>query len=127
MHDYSSLVQPIITIQFLIILGSLSHKNPPLNIKFPTILILLISYNITFNISHPHMIEFRVSKPHKNKITNKQIMKGCVCNNAKKRVHASRATVWKDDTIFRVNIYNGRNGCEFIISSPIIRRPKAFQ
>ncbi len=39
----------------------------------------------------------------------------------------SRATIWRDDKIFRVNIYNGRNGCTLIISSLIDKRPKAFQ
>jgi hypothetical protein len=114
-------------IQFLIILGSLFHKNPPLNLDLPIILILLIFYNITFVPSHPHMIDFRVYRPHKNKITNKQIMKRCVCSNVQRRVHVSRATIWRDDKIFKVNIYNGRNGCVLIISSPIARRPKAFQ
>jgi len=40
-------VQPTIMIQFLVILGSLSHKSPPLNIDLLIILILLIPYNIT--------------------------------------------------------------------------------
>jgi len=44
-----------------------------------------------------------------------------------KEGHVSRPTIWKDDEIFRVNINNGMNGCTFIISSPIAKRPKAFQ
>ncbi len=118
--------QPTIMIQFFIIFNSLSHRNPPLNIDLPIILIFLISYNITFNPSHPHKIDSRVYKPHKNKTTNKQVIKRHVCNNVQKKVHVSRATVWKDDKIFRVNIYNGRNGCAFIISSLIARRRKPF-
>jgi len=41
-------------------LAPFSHKNPPLNIDLPTILILLISYNITFSLSHPHKIDCKV-------------------------------------------------------------------
>ncbi len=40
------LAQPTIMIQFLIIFNSISHKNPPLNINLPIILIFLIFYNI---------------------------------------------------------------------------------
>jgi len=76
------LAQPTITIQFPIILGSLSHKNPPLNINVPIIFILLISYNITFDPSHPHRINFRVCMLHNNKIINKQVMKRRACNSA---------------------------------------------
>ncbi len=54
------LAQPIIMIQFLVILGSLSHKNPPLNIDLPIIFILVIFFNITFSPSHPHKIDYRV-------------------------------------------------------------------
>jgi hypothetical protein len=54
-------------------------------------------------------------------------MKRRVCNNAQIRAHVSRATIWRDDKIFKVNIYNGRNGCALIINSPIARRPKGFQ
>jgi hypothetical protein len=54
------LSQPTIMIQFLIILGSLSHMNPPLNIDFPIIFILLISYNITFSPSHLNRIDCKV-------------------------------------------------------------------
>jgi hypothetical protein len=54
-------------------------------------------------------------------------MKRRVCNNVQRRAHVSRAIVWRDDEIFKVNIYNGRNGCAFIINSPIIKRPKTFQ
>jgi hypothetical protein len=53
-------VQPTIMIQFLIILGSLSDKNPPLTIDLPIILILLIFYNITFDPSHLNMIDYEV-------------------------------------------------------------------
>ncbi len=72
-HDYSStwLTNNYDTI--FIIIGSLSHNNPPLNIDLPLILIFLISYNIAFNPSHPHKIDIKVYKPHKNKITNKQV------------------------------------------------------
>jgi hypothetical protein len=98
------LAQPTIMIQFLIILVSLSYGNPPLNIDLPIIFILLIHYNITFGSSHPHKIGCRVCMPHKNKITNKQIMKRCVCNNVQIKAHVSRATIWRDDMIFRVNI-----------------------
>jgi hypothetical protein len=76
------LAQPTIMMQFLIILGSFSHRNPPLNIDLPTTFILLISYNIIFNPSHPHKIDFRVYMLHKNKITNKQVMKRHVCGSA---------------------------------------------
>jgi hypothetical protein len=54
------LAQPIIMIQFLVILGSLSHKNPPLSIDLPIIFILVIFFNITFSLSHPHKIDYRV-------------------------------------------------------------------
>ncbi len=77
--------QPTIMIQFLIILGSFSHKNPPLNINVPIILILLIFHNITFGPSHPHRIDFRVSKLHKNKIISKQVTKRHVCNSTQER------------------------------------------
>jgi hypothetical protein len=73
------------------------------------------------------MMDFRVYKSHKNKITNKQVMKRRVCNSVQRRAHASRATVWKDDKIFKINIYNNRNGCALIKSSPIVKRPKTFQ
>jgi hypothetical protein len=63
---------------------------------------------------------------HKNKITSKQITKRCVCNNAQKKAHASRATIWRDDRTFNVNIYNGKNGCMLIISFPTVRGPKTF-
>jgi hypothetical protein len=43
----------------------------------------LISYNITFGPSYLNMIDYRVWRPHKNKITNKQITKRCVCNRLK--------------------------------------------
>ncbi len=121
------LVQPTIMIQFFIIFGSLFHQNPPLNMNFPIILIILMFYNIIFYLSHLHMIDYRVYRPHKNKITNKQITKRHVCSNAQRRMHVFRAIVWRDDRIFKVNIYNSRNGCAFIISSPIVRGPKAFQ
>jgi hypothetical protein len=98
-----------------------------LNIDLPIILIFLIFYNITFGPSHPHMIDCRVYRPHKNKITNKQVTKKLVCNSVQRRAHAFRATVWRDDKIFTVNIYNRRNGCTVIIISPIARRLKAFQ
>jgi hypothetical protein len=75
----------------------------------------------------PIHIDYKVYRPHKNKITNKQITKKRVCNSVQRKVHVSRAIVWKDDRIFKVNIYNGRNGCTLIISCPIARRPKAFQ
>ncbi len=120
------LVQPTIMIQFFIIFNSLSHKNPTLNINLPIIFIFLVFYNITFSPSHPHKIDCRVHKPHKNKITNKQVTKKLICNSVQRKAHASKATIWKDDKIFKVNIYNGRNGCTLIISSPIARRPKAF-
>jgi hypothetical protein len=121
------LAWPIIMIQFLIILGSLFHRNPPLNINFPMILIFLISYNITFGSSHPNRIDYRAWRLHKNKTTNKQVTKMHVCGSVQRRVHASRPIVWRDDKIFRVNINNGGNGCMFIISFPIAKRPKAFQ
>jgi hypothetical protein len=60
------------------------HKNPPLNIDLPIILILLISYNIIFGPSHPHRIDYRVWRSHKNKITNRQVTKNHVCNCSKK-------------------------------------------
>jgi hypothetical protein len=101
------LTQPTIMIQFLITLGSLSHKNPPLNIDLPLTLILLISYNIIFSPSHPHNIDFKVYKPHKNKITNKR----CVCNNVQKMAHAYRATVWRDVRIFKVNMGKTKLRC----------------
>jgi hypothetical protein len=53
-------------------------------------------------------------------------MKNDVCNNVQRKVHVSRAIVWRDDMIFRFNINNGRNGCTFIIRSSIARRPKTF-
>ncbi len=87
------LAQPTIMIQVHNILGSFSHKNPPLNINLPIILILLMSYNITFDPSHPHKINFRDYRLHKNKITNKQVMKRRVCNSVQRRAHASRAIV----------------------------------
>ncbi len=118
------LAQPIIMIQFLIIFGSLSHKNPPLNIDLPIILSILIFYNITFGPSHPHRIDCKVCRPHKNTITNKQVTKSHVWNSVQRNAHAFRAIVWRDDKIFRVNIYNLRNGCVLIISSLIARRPK---
>ncbi len=121
------LTQPTIMIQFLIIFSSLSHWNPPLNINLPITFILLIFYNITFSLSHPHRIDYNVYRLHKNKITNKQVTKRHVCNNAQRRAYASKATIWKDDKIFEVNIYNNRNGCKLIISFPIVRRSKAFQ
>jgi hypothetical protein len=121
------LAQPTIMMQFLIILGSFYHRNSPLNIDLPTTFILLISYNIIFGPSHLHKIDFRVYMPHKNQITSKQITKRHVCSSAQRRAHASKATIWTDDKIFRVNIYNNRNGCTFIINFPIARRPKAFQ
>jgi hypothetical protein len=121
------LVQPTIVIQFFIILNSFSHRNPPLNIDLPIIFILLISYNITFNPSHPNMINYKVWRSHKNKITNKQVTKRCVCNNVQRKAHAFRPIVWNDDKIFKVNINNGTNGsCTLIISSPIAIRPKVF-
>jgi hypothetical protein len=98
-----------------------------LNIDLPIILILLIFYNITFGPSHPHRIDFKVYRRHKNKITNKQITKRCVCNSVLKKAHVSKVTIWRDDKIFGVNIYNSRNGHALIISFPIVRRPKAFQ
>jgi hypothetical protein len=119
------LAQPTIMTQFLIIFGSFSHKNPTLNIDL-IILILLIPYNITFNPTHTHRIDCKVCKSHKNKITSQQITKRCVCNSVQRRAHAFRAIVWKVDRIFWVNIYNSRNGCKLIISSPIARRPKTF-
>jgi hypothetical protein len=54
-------------------------------------------------------------------------MKRHVCNSVQRRAHDFKAIVCKDDKIFKVNINNGRNGCTLIISSPIARRPKAFQ
>ncbi len=92
------LAQPRITIQFPIILGSLSHKNPSLNIDVPIIFILLISYNIIFGPSHPHRINFRVCMPHKNKIINKQVMKRRACNSAQRRPHALNHNMegWQD-------------------------------
>jgi hypothetical protein len=80
------LAQPTIMIQFLIILGSLSHKNPPLNINLPITLIFLISYNITFSLSHQNRINYKVFKLHKNKIINKQVTKRRVCSNPQRRV-----------------------------------------
>jgi len=134
LHITLPLVQPTIMIQILIIFGSLSHMNPPLNIDLPIIFIILISYNITFGPSHPHRIDCKVCTPHKNKITNKQVTKRRVFNSVQRRVHTSRAIVCRDDKIFKVNIYNDRNGSMFIINSPIARRhspiarrPKAFQ
>jgi hypothetical protein len=44
-----------------------------------------------------------------------------------RRVHVSKAIIWRDDKIFKVNINNNENGCAFIISFLITRRPKAFQ
>jgi hypothetical protein len=114
-------------IQIFIILGSLSHKNPPLNIDLPITLTFLIFYNITFDPSHPHRVDYMVCRLHNNKTTNKQVMKRHVYNSAQRRVHASRAIVWRDDKIFEVDIYNDRNGCMFIINSLIARRPKALQ
>ncbi len=110
-------------IQFLIILGSLSHMNPPLNIDLHIIIIFLISDNITFGPSHLDRIDCKVWSPHKNKTTSKQVTKRHVCNNAYRRAHAFRPTIWRDDKIFKVNINNKRNGCVLIISSPIVRRP----
>jgi len=121
------LAQPTIMIQFFIIFGSHSHKNPPLNIDFPLIIIFKISCNITFGLSHLDRLDYRVLRLHKNKIINKQVTKRCVCSSAQRRVHVSRPTLWRDDRIFRVNINNGRKGCVFIISPPIARRSKAFQ
>jgi hypothetical protein len=46
-----------------------------LNIDLPIILIFLISYNITFGPSHLDMIDFKVWRLHKNKISNKQVTK----------------------------------------------------
>jgi hypothetical protein len=54
------LAQPTIMIQFFIILGFLSQNNPPVNIDLPVIFIFLIFYNITFGLSHPNMIGYRV-------------------------------------------------------------------
>jgi hypothetical protein len=54
------LTQPTIMIQFFIIIGSLSHRNPPLNIDLPITLVFLISYNITFGPSHLNWIDYRV-------------------------------------------------------------------
>jgi len=54
------LIEPTIMIQFLIIFASLFHKNPPLNMDLPIILILLIFYNITFSLSHPYRINCKV-------------------------------------------------------------------
>ncbi len=127
LHIILPFVQPTIMIQFLIIFGSLSHMNPPLNTDLPIIFIILISYNITFGPSHPHRIDCRVCTSHKNKITNKQITKMRVCNSVQRTVHASKAIVCRDDKIFKVNIYNDRNGSMFIISSPIARGPKTLQ
>ncbi len=103
-------VQPTIMTQFLIIFDSLSHKNPPLNINLPIILIFLIFY-ITSSPSPPHKIDGRVYSLHMNKITNKQVTKKCVCKNVQRRVHVFKATIWSNDKIFTVNIYNIRNGC----------------
>jgi len=127
LHDYTSTTQPTIMIQILIILGSLSHRNLALNINLPIILIFLISYNITFGPSHQDIIDYKVSRLHKNKITSKQVTKRRVCSNAQRRVHVSKPTIWRDDKIFKVNINNGRKGCVLIISLLIARRPKAFQ
>ncbi len=107
--------KPTFMIQFFIILGSLSHKNPPLNINLPTIFIFLISYNITFNPSHVGKINYRVS------------MLQVLYNSAQRKAHAFRPTLWKDDMIFKVNINNSKKGCTFIISPLIAKRPKAFQ
>jgi hypothetical protein len=107
-------VQPTIMTQFLIILSSLSHKNPPLNINLPLIFIFLIFY-VIFNPSHPHMIDCRVYRLHMNKISNKQVTKRHVCRSVQRRVHVFKATIWSNDKIFKVNIYNNRNGCTFII------------
>jgi hypothetical protein len=62
-----------------------------------------------------------------NKITNKQITKRHVCRSVQRRVHVFKATIWSNDRIFKVNIYNNRNGCTLIIRSLIVRRTKAFQ
>ncbi len=102
------LVQPTIMIQFLIILHSLSHMNPPLNINL-IIFIFLIFYNITFGLSHPYRIDHKVWRPQKNKNTKKQVMKRCVCSNVQRRAYASRPIVWKDDMILKtlwiINLY----------------------
>jgi hypothetical protein len=70
------LVEPTIVIQFLIIFGSLSHKNPPLNMDLPIILILLIFYNITFSPSHPNRINCKVLRLHMNKLLTNNSWKG---------------------------------------------------
>jgi hypothetical protein len=49
-----------------------------------------------------------------------------ICSRGKNNKKASRPIVWRDDKIFRVNINNGTNGCAFIISFPIVKRPKTF-
>ncbi len=121
------LAQPIIMIQIFIIFGSLSHKNPPLNIDLPIILIFLILYNITFDLSHPHKIDYRVCMPHNNIIPNKQVTKRHVCSSPQRRAHASKVVVWRDDKIFKVKSNNNKNGCTLIINFPIVKRPKAFQ
>jgi hypothetical protein len=80
------------------------------------IFIILISYNISFTPPH---LDYRIWKPHKNKITNKQVSKKHVCNNVQRRAHASRPTIWRDDKIFKVNIDNGTNGCTLLFISTI--------
>jgi hypothetical protein len=86
---------------------------------------MLIELNSNITWALPK-IDFRVWRPHKNKIINKQVTKGHVCNSAHRMSQGFKPTIWKDDMIFRVNTNNNTNECVFIISSPIVRRPKAF-
>jgi hypothetical protein len=76
----------------------------------PIIFIFLIFYNIAFNPSHPHRIDCRVYRLHKKKLPTNKSQKH-VCNSVQRRAHVYKTTVWKDDKIFKVNIYNGKNGC----------------
>jgi len=70
------LVQPIITMQFLIILGSIFQRNPPLNIDLLTTFILLIFYNIIFDPSHPHKIDLRSTCRTRTKLLTNKSQKG---------------------------------------------------
>ncbi len=88
LHDYTSIRSTNNYDTFFVILGSLSHKNPSLNIDLPIIPIFLISYNITFGHSHLDRIDCRVWRSHKNKITSIQVTKWCVCSSVQRRVHA---------------------------------------
>jgi len=85
LHDYSSTCSTNNYDAIIHHFGSFFHKNPPLNKDLPIILIFLILYNITFGLSHPHKIDYRVYMPHKNKITNKQVTKKHVAVLLKER------------------------------------------